>query len=66
MYHSVGGYKNNVCYYDQPKSVEVIVRMLYSPVPILLVLLSSICVYFYPLTEKFLKEEHEKMTYMVT
>ena len=46
-----GGYLNNVCAEYQPPSVSTVLRNLFVPLPLILSFVSSLCVYFYPLTE---------------
>jgi Na+/melibiose symporter-like transporter len=49
------------CAEYQPKSVDLVLRLLFIPVPIVLLIISSVCVYFYPITEKKVKENALKL-----
>ena len=56
-----GGYQTSVCAESQPKSVNYVIRSLFIPVPIVLLIISSILVYLYPITEQKVKENAEKL-----
>ena len=55
-----GGYLSSVCPESQPKTVDYVLRLLFSPCPIVLLLISCICVYFYPITEKIVQENMKR------
>ena len=56
IFSSAGGYLNNICASDQPKAVDTVLRCLFTPVPFVLLITSSICLYFYPITSESVKE----------
>ena len=51
-----GGYKNNICAIDQPETVATVLRHLFIPVPLAMSIISSIFVYFYPITDLTVKK----------
>ena len=51
----------SVCAESQPRSVDLVIRLLFIPVPIVLLIVSSICVYLYPITEERVKENALKL-----
>jgi hypothetical protein len=57
-YLSIGGYKNNVCYWYQPKNVDIIFRALFAAGPIVLCFISTVCIYFYSLKTDELSNEY--------
>jgi hypothetical protein len=44
-----GKYEPNVCYEYQPATVNRTIRLLFAPAPIILCIISNLCIYFYPL-----------------
>lgn len=58
---SLVDYKPNVCADYQNKDVAESIKYLLSPTPLLFVIVSSIAIFFYPITSKKAKENSEKI-----